>query len=278
MSDLITPPAQPHVCKSCGNQFTGFFCNICGEKVILPRERTFKTILNGILMALINTDSKFLKTLWYMVRKPGFVSREFANGRTVKYLKPASAFFILNLFYFFFPVIQLFNASLKTQLNAPHGRLIKEILARKIAHMGMNLDSFAFIYNIKTVSLAKMMVMVFVFLAALPLNLLYAKRNRFFNDHLHYTTELATFNLLVNALGLTIVVSTLGLGKYLNEEVFTGIFITTNLYFVIRSGIVFYNEKGWLLIVKSALIILSLIVALEVYRFILFFVTLYMLN
>jgi hypothetical protein len=195
-----------------------------------------------------------------MVRKPGFVSREFANGRTVKYLKPASAFFILNLFYFFFPVIQLFNASLKTQLNAPHGRLIKEILARKIAHMGMNLDSFAFIYNIKTVSLAKMMVMVFVFLAALPLNLLYAKRNRFFNDHLHYTTELATFNLLVNALGLTIVVSTLGLGKYLNEEVFTGIFITTNLYFVIRSGIVFYNEKGWLLIVKSALIILSLIV------------------
>src|SRR5690348_17045203 len=106
-----------HVCKSCGNQFIGTYCNLCGERVLHATDRSFKKLLGNILVAITFADSKFFNTLWLILRKPGFISKEFAEGRRVKYLPPLSLFFVLNLVYFLFPVIQLFNASLNTQLG-----------------------------------------------------------------------------------------------------------------------------------------------------------------
>lgn len=273
MSDQASPLT---VCKSCGNTFHGNYCNECGEKVLKPADRSFKTFLSNILIAITFADSKMIKTLWLVLSKPGFVSKEFAEGRRVNYLKPISLFFVLNLIYFFFPLIQLFNATLTTQLGSPLGALFRNVVAHKIVDMGINLPSFQLIYQQKTVGFAKLMVMVFVVIASLPLNILYWKRNRFFTDHVGYMVELACFNLFVNAILLS-VLAFFGLGKYLNEEVLTVVFISTNLYFLLRSGNIFYQEKSWKLALKSVLMIAFLKIALEVYRAILFFVTIWSL-
>jgi hypothetical protein len=267
-----------NICKSCGNSFRGSYCNVCGEKILSQQDRTFKTFLSYILTAVTFADNKFVKTLWWVIKKPGFISREFAEGRRVNYLKPLSLFFVLNLIYFLFPVIQLFNASLNTQLLAPQRTLVQELIAHKMVSLQMrDLSSFSVIYNQKTAGLAKLMVMVFVIISSLPLNFLYRKKNRFFADHVGFMVELACFNLFVNAIFLTLITLILGVGHYLDELALTFIFISTNLYFLIRSGIVFYNEKGWRLVVKSILMLLFLKVALEIYRGILFFVTLWTL-
>jgi hypothetical protein len=274
MSEQTSPI---HICKSCGNSFTGNYCNECGEKVLSPSDRSFKTFLSNILIAITFADSKMIKTLWLVLKKPGFVSKEFANGRRVNYLKPISLFFVLNLIYFFFPLIQLFNASLKTQLYSPFGSFYQTIVAHRIIDLGMTVDSFSLIYNLKTTGFAKLMVMVFVVLGSLPLNILYWKKNRFFTDHVGYVVELACFNLFINATVLSILVTVFGLGHYLNERVLTTIFISTNLYFLLRSGSEFYQEHGWRLVIKSVLMILFLKLALEIYRAILFFVTIWSL-
>jgi hypothetical protein len=269
-----------HTCKSCGNTFHGNFCNECGEKVLHASDRSFKRFAETIFKTITFADSKFVKTLWLVLKKPGFLSREFIEGKRVKYLKPLSLFLVLNLAYFFFPVIQLFNASLNTQLRSSSvllalRNLYSHVVASKVAAMGIDFSSFSLIYNLKTVGLAKLMVMVFVVTASLPLNLLYSKRNRFFTDHIDYMVELACFNLLVNAITLSIVAAFTGLGKYMNETSLTIFFISTNLYFLIRSSARFYDEKGWRLIAKSIVMMLFLKVALEVYRSILFFVTIW---
>lgn len=266
-----------HTCKSCHTQFTGTYCNNCGEKIRVANDRTFKTLLSDIVKAITLADNKLARTLGLMLYNPGFVSTEIANGRTVRYMAPIQVFFVLNLVYFLFPIVQLFNASLTTQLYAPLGFLLKEPIARKMATMHMNLESFALVYNLKTVSLAKLLVMVFVILASLPLNFLYRKRNRFFTDHFGYAVELACFNLLVNAIMVDIITSIIPIGSYIGEGAVTGLFIATNLYFLMRSSYTFYNERGWRLIVKSVLMILFLKIALEIYRMILFFVTLWSL-
>jgi len=268
---------QLRTCKSCHNTFTGIYCNLCGEKVLEPSDRSFKKFLSSLLIAVTFADSKFIKTLWLVLKKPGFVSFEFAQGRTVKYLRPISLFFVLNLVYFLFPVIQLFNASLNTQLISPFSALIRPIVARKMVLEHFDLASFSLVYGTKSASLAKLMVMVFVVLASLPLNFLYRKKNRYFTDHVGYAVELACFNLFINTMVLAVIASIGGFGHYLNETVLTVIFITTNLYFLIRSGITFYHETGWRLILKSVLMIGLLKVALEVYRLILFFMTMWTL-
>lgn len=272
MSSSETPLSQS--CKSCGQSFTGNYCNHCGEKVLLPEDRSFKTFINSILIASTLANSKFLRTLGYVVRKPGFISNEFAEGKRVRYMAPISLFFVLNLVYFLFPLIQLFSASLNTQLLAPYGSFLEVSITNKIVNEGLNLESFSVLYNQKTVGLAKLLVMVFVVLSSIPLHFLYRKKNRFFTDHVGYSVELACYNLFVNALLLTLIVKIFGLGHYLNELSLTLIFVLTNLYFLLRSGIVFYREKGWRLILKSMLMLIFLKVALEGYRFILFFITL----
>ena len=267
-------PLPEHICKSCGNRFHGNYCNICGEKILLAQDRSFKTFLNNIFRAVTFADSKFIKTLWWVIKKPGFISKEFAEGRSVKYVNPISLFFVLNLVYFLFPVIQLFNASLKTQLNAEYGVWINEIVAHAMINMQINdIESFSIVYNQKTASLAKLMVMVFVVLGSLPLNLLYRKKNRYFADHVGFMVELASFNLFVNAICLTVLTTVLDLGYFLDELVLLFIFVATNFYFLLRSGMVFYRERGWRLVVKSVLMLLVLKLALEVYRAILFFIT-----
>lgn len=266
-----------HTCKSCGHQFTGNYCNNCGEKVRVPADRTFRAFLNDLVQAVTLADNKFVRTLWLIVSRPGFVSKEIAEGRTVRYLNTIQVFFVLNLVYFLFPIVQLFSASLTTQLIAPLGFLLKEPIAHKMTSMHMNLESFAVVYNLKTVSLAKLLVMVFVVLASMPLNFLYRKRNRYFTDHFGYAVELACFNLFINAIVVDVVTEIVPIGRYIGEGIVTGLFIATNLYFLLRASNVFYNERGWRLVAKSVLMILFLKVALEVYRLVLFFVTLWSL-
>ena len=269
----MTPQDQLHTCKSCHHEFTGTFCNQCGEKILTPSDKSFKSILNNILLAITFVDSRFIKTLWMVIKSPGYLSRDFSNGKRVNRLSPTALFFVLNLIYFFFPVIQLFNASLNTQLLSPLRSFYSNIIAHKIVNMGIDLNSFTLLYNVKTTSLAKLMVMVFVIVSSLPLNLLYWKKNKYFMDHVAYAVELACFNLFINTIVLTVIMKLIGGGGYLDETALTVIFIITNLYFVIRSSHTFYHEKGWRLILKSLTMIVFLKVALEVYRAILFFIT-----
>ncbi len=230
------------------------------------------------MIAITFADNKFVKTLWLVLKRPGFLSKEFAEGRRVMYLRPLSLFFVLNLIYFLFPVIQLFNASLYTQLLTPFRNFYTHWIANKMVALEIkSIDSFTLVYNEKTLGLAKLLVMVFVFLASLPLNAFYRKRNRYFIDHVGFMVELACFNLFVNALLLTLMVRIFHLGGYLNELTLTAIFVITNLYFLLRASAVFYQERSWKLIAKSVVMILILKVALELYRALLFVITMWTL-
>lgn len=271
-------PTDQHTCKSCGNLFVGYYCNQCGEKVILPQDRSLKNFLGGILVALTFADSKFFRSIRLVVFKPGFLSREFAEGRRVNYLRPMSLFFLLNLVYFIFPIIQLFNATLRTQLNSFHGKYGVSTLAAKMTEMGIrDIGSFALVYDQKTGGLAKMLVIVYAIIVSLPLNVIYRTRNRYFTDHVGLAVELVCFNLFVNALLLSLVTGVFGLGHYVNEFVISGMLVTTNLYFIVRAGIMFYDDKGLKLIFRSLLMLGVMKIALEVYRAILFYVTLWSL-
>jgi hypothetical protein len=274
---------EQHTCKSCGNAFTGLYCNLCGEKVIEPKDRTMRTFLSNILLFVSLADSRFFKTLWLTIKNPGFLSKEYADGRRVNYLRPLQLFFILNLIYFLFPVLQLFNSSLRTQMYYLfHSPMVREIVVEHVVSEGISLEGYGLMYDAKTTGLAKLLMVIFVLLASLPLSLIFLKKNRYFTDHVTLSVELVCFNMFVNALFLSILLLSLskifrwsgsGLGDYLNDTTLTVIFISTNLYFIYRAARTFYQQKGKRLIVKSMLAIIGLFVALEAYKFLLFFVT-----
>lgn len=280
---MNSPETQEHSCKSCGNSFTGSYCNLCGEKVLLTSDRKFKSFLTHVLIAITFADNKFIKTLWLVIKKPGFLSKEYVNGVRVKYIRPLQLFFILNLIYFLFPVFQLFNASLYTQMYLlPHRNIAREFVLEKISNSNMSLQAYTLVYDAKSQSLAKLLIVVFILIASIPLSLIYRKRNLYFTDHTALAVELACFNLAINALLLSGIFWTLntafnwadsGWIQYLDDLAITVIFVITNTYFLWRASRTFYNQKGFLQSSKVILALVGLYLSLEVYRLLLFFIT-----
>lgn len=218
-----------------------------------------------------------------VLSKPGLLSKEYVEGRRVNYVRPLQLFFVLNLIYFLFPILQLFNTSLRTQMTLrTHSGLVRQMVYEKVGHDKLALEGFMLLYNDKSNSLAKLMIIVFVIVASFPMMVIYRKRNRFFTDHIALAVELTAFNLAVNALFLSLVLmglsavlhmTHLGWERYLNDLTLTIIFVLTNTYFLFSAARIFYNQRGWVLILKVVLGLLGLFVALEVYRLILFLVT-----
>lgn len=238
-----------------------------------------------VLASTTIVDNRFLKSLWLTMSRPGFLSREYVDGRRIMYMQPLQMFFILNLIYFLFPVLQMFNASLYTQLNVlPHSNLVRAIISQKLKGEHLTMQGFELMYNDRTTNLAKLLVVVFVVLASFPLSLIFRKKNRFFTDHVAFSVELTSFNLAVNAIGLTLLFvlinKTLHVlhmkGTYLNDLTLTIIFVSTNLYYIFQASRTFYGQKGKRLVIKAFAGILGLFLALEAYRIILFFATLVM--
>jgi hypothetical protein len=275
---LQAEPEQ-RICKSCGNSFAKNYCNVCGEKVLMPRDRSFRSFLSNVL----SLDNRFLNTLWLVIRKPGFLSCEYAEGKRVNYIRPLQLFFVLNLVYFLFPLLQLFNTSLRTQMYLrTHSPIVRQMVFDKIGTSALALEGYGLMYNQKSTSLAKLLIIVFVILASIPMALIYRKRNRFFTDHVTLAVELTCFNLAMNALFLYLVIifvnkvlhwSHLGWEKYIDDSTLTLIFVLTNAYFLFIAGRTFYNQRGWKLILKVIIGLGGLFVALELYKLCLFLIT-----
>lgn len=277
------PILEQHTCKSCGHVFSGIYCNQCGEKVLQVSDRKFKSFLGTIVVALTFADSKFIQTLWLIIKKPGFISKEYVNGVRVKYVRPLQLFFILNLIYFLFPVFQLFNSSLFTQMYlSPHRGIAREMVIRQLSKTGMSHGAYTMLYDTKSQSLAKLLIVIFIVLAAIPLSLIFRKKKLYFTDHSALSVELACYNLAINALLLStlfwginyfLTISGSGWTKFLDDRMISFIFILTNAYFLWRAGRTFYEEKKGILIVKVVLGMAGLYAALEAYRILLFLVT-----
>lgn len=272
--------ALVHICKSCGNSFTKLYCNACGEKVLEAQDRSFRNFMGSVLAF---ADNKFLKTLLLIIRKPGFLSKEYAEGRRVNYIRPFQLFFVLNLIYFLFPLLQLFNTSLRTQMQLrTHSPLVREMVFNKVGTDRLALEGYSLMYNEKSTNLAKLLIILFVILASAPMMIIYRKNNRFFTDHLALAVELTCFNLAMNAIFLSLFLmfvnqllhwTHLGWEKYLDDFTLTIIFILTNAYFLLSAGKTFYGEKGKIVVLKVTLGLLGLFVALELYRLCLFLIT-----
>lgn len=274
---------QEHTCKNCGHIFTGNYCNLCGEKVLSVNDRKFKSFLSTVLVAVTLADNKFVRTLWLIIRNPGFLSKEYVDGVRVKYVRPLQLFFVLNLIYFLFPVFQLFNSSLYTHMYlSPHRTMAREMVIQKLSSETLSLQAYTLLFDAKSQSLAKLMIVLFIVLASLPLAVIFRKKKLYFTDHNALAVELAAFNIAVNALGLSVVfwllnmlfkVAATSWGDYLNDLVISFIFIGTNTYFLWRAGKTFYSQKGVRLVLSVILGLLGLYLALEGYRLLLFLIT-----
>lgn len=95
-----TPPLtnEPCICRNCGHNYTGNFCNRCGQSHDTPRYR-LSNALRNIAGGFTNIDDGFGRSLTDLLYRPGYMIRDFIGGKRIPYFRPFQMLFVLTALY-----------------------------------------------------------------------------------------------------------------------------------------------------------------------------------
>jgi hypothetical protein len=99
------------ICKNCSTEFEGNYCSNCGQKKVTNR-LNFKEIWNDLISSIINYETGFLKTLFFLIIKPKKIITNYINGKRKSYFNPIKLLFIILTIKTFIE-IKLLNNSTK---------------------------------------------------------------------------------------------------------------------------------------------------------------------
>jgi Protein of unknown function (DUF3667) len=277
---------QERTCKNCGHVFQGRFCSQCGEKVIDRTDRAFGKLAESILNALTFMDGKFWRSFKLILSHPGKLSAQIRAGIQVPYMRLIGLFFVANFFYFLFPVFNTFHSPLYSQYHQQnYSSIVQELVSEEVKGNNIDIDVFTKQYNAHSTNLAKLLLILLVFIFTLPLAVVNYSKKNFYFDHLQISFEFHAFQLLIfsvilpNLFKWIIKLADQWAGAdwsvLMTDNVFSDISMLFFMYFWIRAQRNFYQHAWWISVLKGLFLGYIVFYSWQVYRMILFFVTFY---
>jgi hypothetical protein len=130
------PERKEKDCLNCGTIVQGRFCHVCGQANIVPKEK-FGSLVLHFFYDITHFDTKFFNTLRALVFKPGFLSKEYMEGRRGTYLHPVRMYLFTSAIFFliFFSLMDpekgirlgLENPLTKAQRDSARKDILKEL-------------------------------------------------------------------------------------------------------------------------------------------------------
>ena len=91
-------------CANCGASVPGRFCGNCGQRLHGPIHSVWHFVAEAT-EDLTHADSRLWRTLLALLVKPGFLTREFLDGRRASYLPPLRLYLVLSVLFFLLATI-----------------------------------------------------------------------------------------------------------------------------------------------------------------------------
>ncbi|MET0650526.1 MAG: DUF3667 domain-containing protein [Pyrinomonadaceae bacterium] len=205
------PPgaAEAGACPSCGAALAGDFCHRCGEKRPGARDLTVRHFVGDAAQELTSLDSKFFRTLWALLLRPGRLTNEWVAGRRVPYLKPLNLCLgILAVSLFVYSASKHANVydirhivetepQMSAQMKLPgdgrnYERFFAEAARRKHVPVGSLYDAF----NEKWQRYVSLLGPAQILALALLLQVVYFFARRYFVEHLVFAMHFLSFSTL----------------------------------------------------------------------------------
>lgn len=275
-------------CINCGSSLNGKFCHQCGQKNITAEDKTLKHFLEEVISSLFFADGKLLKTFKTLLFVPGQLSQEYIKGVRKKYINPIPLFLFVNLIYFLFPLTSTFNTSLRTQMSSfSYSKVIKVSIEEEVYASGESFEIFENRYNKQSNSNAKLLLIVLVLLQAIWLKLLFLKKKGiYFVDFFGasaYFNSFYIFTLLICLPLLAGLVSRftqmdffLAMGD--NDSIISLVFLVLVLFYTFLFLKKAFNLRVVEALLKGGAMVLFIVPSFLIYRFILFWVTFWMIT
>jgi hypothetical protein len=272
-------------CKNCDKELSGQkkFCSNCGQKNI--DKLNIKYLLGTFIDDFFNVDSKLFQTLKYLILKPGFLSKEYIEGKRAKYLPPIRLYIVLSVLFFFLISINFSNTKVKdskvnkdeiaitsdmVEVSIPMKELQKMDYEGTLDHYLDSITTDASViegYIVRKSFKSKLegegfndivlnQISLFLLLFMPFLALLYAscfsRNKKGFVGHLIFNFHLNSFIILF--LIITLFISWLNLNEVLSYA-WSFIAILYIQVYLVRAIILFYNRKWWVALYKYILLI-----------------------
>jgi hypothetical protein len=96
----MTSTHPDKLCPNCSSPLDGPYCSQCGQHQV-DLDRPFRQIFSEGLSTFLAFDTRLVRTLWPLIRRPGFLTVEFLAGRRARYVHPFKLYFAFSLLFFF---------------------------------------------------------------------------------------------------------------------------------------------------------------------------------
>ena len=114
MSDEIDTPAA--ICGNCGAALTGRFCSTCGQEA-KPLDPPVRHFAHEFAQEFFDVDGKQLRSLRRLLFSPGFLTREYVEGRRIGWLTPLKLYLLTSVAAFAMFAIAGSDAGLKVAIQ-----------------------------------------------------------------------------------------------------------------------------------------------------------------
>lgn len=93
-------PAPARRCANCDALLAGPYCSECGQRHQHEPVHHFWHFVSEAAEDLTHADSRLWQTLFALLFRPGFLTREFLEGRRVRYLPPVRLYLVVSVIFF----------------------------------------------------------------------------------------------------------------------------------------------------------------------------------
>jgi ribosomal protein L40E len=259
---------EESICLNCNTKLVGGFCHNCGQKHINIKKPLLQ-VMAPLFDSLFSLDNKLLRTLPPLFIKPGRLSKEYINGKRVRYTAPLKLFMFSSLLYFFLLGMSEGKTSVDYSIETEKAKeelakadsLLNTLEPEHIAHKEtidnhfdekiQQIISNPEKYKSRVFKALSYMFFVLMPLFALLLMLLTRKKKRVYIEHLVHSVHIHTFGFCIFSIVLII---ELIIGRS-SSIVYQGA-VTIGLVYLMLSIKRFYHT-GWLYSVWKSTLLLS---------------------
>lgn len=245
-----------------------------------------KYIFSEFLDNFLNWDSKFFTTLRYLILKPGFLSKEYIEGKRMSYVAPIRFYIVISVIFFFVvSIFADFNSGNKTSDNSgitvSYGDATVNLSADELKQMNCEgtlenyIDSITVNSNSVTKYLTRKTIQtkvsdtsffsviinqlsLFLLLFVPLLALLYA--SCFSQNKLGFISHLI-FNFHVNSFVIFLLIFTWLIGVFVTTETQLYWLIGTTLlitqFYLLKAVSVFYQRRWFIVAYKYLFLLLG---------------------
>jgi hypothetical protein len=179
-------------CANCGTELVGTYCHACGQRVSDNPELALTPLLRQFADELIHLDFKTLHTLRALLN-PGFLTREFLEGRRRRYLSPIKLYFVSAAIFFL--AAPLAGFTLEQMIERDTAGSLRKLVTRRVEQRSMDMTLFAERFNLRVQTVYTAALSVSIFIAAGLLRLLFRKYH--LGAHLVFALHYVAFLYLI---------------------------------------------------------------------------------